>query len=723
MKGCWKCADRPLRVDESRLLCDECTLLNAGLGSTDLATFGSGQRDTSASIEMPNRSFWTEHGSEEDICNSRKNIACSATTDIPSTGTLHQTVPPDSFTGYYTLPNGNLTVDQGENRFHWGTFGWASDYVLPHVQIHPATGQDNFSLTGPVNSFGYQASSLDDDLSLFLDFPQPSEPLRAPSMSPIHQQGSNARGKFDIHGMPHPNIQPEQRSGGYSASAMSYGQSSLYQALLSLEYTSDESVTNSSSTHGSGADSPIPTQSWLKTGDIVEDESNDDDPDGIEIAVCGILPLDPRVESNSLPFVLQSYANWMKKVMFDPTRTTQHAKNWIIRRYATSTSSDFLMTLVANILRAAVNVNAADYRPMVSMLTTEIRQNLSQSKGLITTTRDRDGVPFIPALHLTLELNIFYLTGPLLDALQLLSDIASILKRVYNSPYIHLASLLAHPDPNVRGYPAMDILYSMLTGLPTKLKYNATSRLKPGPEKIESLATRLIGQPYELTLVLARISSLHEDFGVDVDPCIIEEIESDIRDFTPDPGISADPSLTVIRLVVLEAWRQVGYINLYMRLCGETALGPRVQAAQRKLIDLVANSKSTYKANLHLSTCLGIAGLAATRAEERNLVLTRLQKLPHSRSDSFLSRGIQMLQDIWMRTDFEGRPAQWSDLRAATRRVVGIYFGGEEEEYIQAREDDNRFDDLVIGLMDEEEERRVIMENANSKEEQEALTA
>ncbi|CAE6421098.1 unnamed protein product [Rhizoctonia solani] len=42
-------------------------------------------------------------------------------------------------------------------------------------------------------------------------------------------------------------------------------------------------------------------------------------------------------------------------------------------------------------------------------------------------------------------------------------------------------------------------------------------------------------------------------------------------------------------------------------------------------------------------------------------------------------------------------------------------FGGEEEEYIQAREEDNRFDDLVVGLMDEEEEeRRVIIENATS---------
>ncbi|KAJ1303548.1 hypothetical protein OPQ81_011732 [Rhizoctonia solani] len=46
----------------------------------------------------------------------------------------------------------------------------------------------------------------------------------------------------------------------------------------------------------------------------------------------------------------------------------------------------------------------------------------------------------------------------------------------------------------------------------------------------------------------------------------------------------------------------------------------------------------------------------------------------------------------------------------------GDSFGGEEEDYIQAREEDNRFDDLVVGLMDEEEEERggVIIENATS---------
>jgi hypothetical protein len=105
----------------------------------------------------------------------------------------------------------------------------------------------------------------------------------------------------------------------------------------------------------------------------------------------------------------------------------------------------------------------------------------------------------------------------------------------------------------------------MLTGLSTKLKYDATSRSKPHEiGRLEPVVTWLMGQPNELTLILARIGSLCEEFDIDIDPCIIEEIESDIRDFKPDPGTSVDPSLTVSRLVVLESWRQVGYINLYM---------------------------------------------------------------------------------------------------------------------------------------------------------------
>ncbi|CEL62421.1 hypothetical protein RSOLAG1IB_12564 [Rhizoctonia solani AG-1 IB] len=509
---------------------------------------------------------------------------------------------------------------------------------------------------------------------LLLDFTQQ---LKTPTpecfsnVFPIHKPGHITHGITEDPGLiPDFRLEQYRIQSGFVKSHMSLGQTSLYRALMSLEHTFDESNTHSSPSHDSpGVSSSI-------SDDTAGMEDADDDPDGIETAVCGELALDPSFASGPLLFVLQSYANWIRKMMFDPSRATLKLRDRVMQVFFESAQLRDRVILIANLLQAVI-ILSANYKTMLSMLAQEVRQTLVESMN------PRFPVPWdIPdtrsssPLHLTLELNLFYLVGPVHEGLQVLGDIAPVLHQMCSdnlSPYIHLPSLLDHPDDNVRGYPAIDILYSMLTGLPTKLKYDATSHSKPHEiGRIGPVATWLMGQPNELTLILARVGSLYEEFGIDVNPCIIEEIESDIRDFKPDPGTSANPSLIISRLVVLESWRQVGYINLYMRLCGESASGPRVRTAQKRLMELITSVKPSHKVNLHLGPCLAIAGLVATREKERRLILERLQSLPHSQVDSFPKHGIRTVRDIWMRADSEGRPAQWSDLRVATRRILGI---------------------------------------------------
>ncbi|KAG8732724.1 hypothetical protein FRC11_011327 [Ceratobasidium sp. 423] len=471
---------------------------------------------------MPSSSFWTEHGPETCVHPFREGDACTTDmTAMPYISIPHQLVP-DCFPGHLSPPSDWTS----ENIFPGGPLDWSSSQAFAPVGTYLAfEEQANLSLAlgaTPVNPLDYQAIPMGDNSNLFFDFPQQLDSLDL-SMSPICQQGSDTRGKFEILGTTRPNLQPERHSVNSSRSVprMSYGQNSLYQALLSLEYTSDESTTHSSTTHDSSAGSPMPTQPWPNTDEIAGLADREDDPDGISAAVCGVLSLDPGVESNSLPFVLQSYANWMKKKMFDPLRTAHKARDYIIQRYDQSTQIRFRMILAANILRATIALNV-DYQPMLSILAMEIRRTLIQSKELpVTTISGPDVPPSIPALNLTLELNLFSLTGPLHDALQVLSDIAPILRQMYSRPtsqYIHLSTLLAHPDPNVRGYPAIDVLYSTLTGLPTKLKYDATFRPKPNaPERIESLGTWLIGQPYELTIVLCNVGGVTKSRTLAVD--------------------------------------------------------------------------------------------------------------------------------------------------------------------------------------------------------------
>jgi hypothetical protein len=133
---------------------------------------------------------------------------------------------------------------------------------------------------------------------------------------------------------------------------------------------------------------------------------------------------------------------------------------------------------------------------------------------------------------------------------------------------VHLPTVLMHPNANMRHYPVMDVYFSILTGLPTNLKYD-TSLRTPVDASVLYIDNHLglswlYGQPDQLTLILARINSLYQDFGSAIDQNVIQEIEQGIRDFKASTGSSPDPSLLVMRLVVQECWRQVAYIYLYM---------------------------------------------------------------------------------------------------------------------------------------------------------------
>ncbi|KAF8760773.1 hypothetical protein RHS01_01310 [Rhizoctonia solani] len=621
---------RPPWTDESRLLCGPCSL-QVVPESHNISTFGNYPSTHISSLSR------TEHTAGDPRLSSVGTSLAASPAHVASSslGVTHQILHSDDLFPPYFIsrpPEHNNQAIQ-----------WSPVQCLGSLDAFPTMHRSLSITTIPSSPLTLFSSRHFSRMGILL----------------ISRLNSRTRclGRVKV---PAPTGPFTRTAYAFVGPGMSLGQNSLYHALMSLEYTSDES-------------NPILPlllilphirqtlqESPSHADDTTELEDSNEDPDGIEISVCGSLTSGIGSDTGPLLFVLQSYANWINKMMFDPSRSSERLRNRILAVYFESSRSRHQMILTANVLQAVIAFSA-NYKPMLFALAKEVRETLVHSTGSLYS-----GTSSSP-LHLTLEVNLFFLTGPVHEGLRFMNDIAPVLRRMCSntmSQYIHLPSLLDHPDHNVRAYPMVDILYSMLTGLPTALKYDATTYPQGrAPGYTEPVGAWLTGQPSELTLILARISSLHDEFGIDIDPSIVEEIESDIRDFKPDPGTSAEPSRTIVRLVVLESWRQVGYINLYMRLCGETALGPRVQAAQRRLMKLITHTKPGQKGVFHLGPCLEIAGLVTSRPDERRHILQRLQSLPHSRMESFLKHGIHVLHDIWARTDAEGRPARWSDLR------------------------------------------------------------
>ncbi|KAG8732725.1 hypothetical protein FRC11_011328 [Ceratobasidium sp. 423] len=426
--------------------------------------------------------------------------------------------------------------------------------------------------------------------------------------------------------------------------------------------------------------------------DLVVDQDpgcidENDDPECIETTLCGQLVLDRKLESNSLPFALHSYAVWMRRSLFDPSRAAARTRDYIIRHFAESKESRFRTILIANIFRSiATNpIFDSSYLPKLSALRMTFHRTLADAaKRKTNPSREIQIRESIRALEQTLELFAASRYEPLHVCLQLMREAAPVFRRACPEPMnqlVHLPGILIHPNANMRHYPVMDVYFSIITGLPTNLKYD-TSLRTPIDSSVLYIDNHLglswlYGQPDRITLILARTNSLYQEFGACVDARIIQEIEQDIRNFKANYGNSPDPSLLVIRLIVQECWRQVAYIYLYMTLCDTDSLDARVRTAQQRLMKLINDTKPAPALDMHLAPCLGIAGVVTRKPTEREATLLRLRGLPEcSRPESCFSSCIQILEELWRKTDSEDRAAKWSDFRMATLRVLYTQWGG-----------------------------------------------
>ncbi|CAE6469930.1 unnamed protein product [Rhizoctonia solani] len=450
---------------------------------------------------------------------------------------------------------------------------------------------------------------------------------------------------------------------------MSPGQASLFWALLSLENRPYEARVEDP-THGHIINGLAANRYVTRT----------------RVTICDGLVLDHRLDSNSLPFALYSYSAWMDKMLFDPTRVADKTRDYIIRHYHESEGSRQIVMLIANILKSiAFNPSLdPDYSCKALALERLIRRSLAQvANRPLNPSREVDAREARKGLYHTIEFFAASRFAPVQMSLNVLREAAPVFRRALSGPlneYVHLPTALLHPEPNIRNYPLMDIVYSMVTGLPTNVKYNTV--WYPGATDYALLVddqghlgmSWLNGLPNQLIVVLARINALSEDDGTDSDIEMVYEIEESLRTLYKEIG---DHSRLLhptnkLRVAVPRAWCQVAYIYLYLSVCGADASDARVVCAQQEIMRIINSCEPSLNLDVHLCVCMIFAGVVTSNPDERSTILTRLFNLPENTLfDSGVRAGIQSLQDVWARADVESRPAEWNDYRLAAVRVAG----------------------------------------------------
>ncbi|KAB5590669.1 hypothetical protein CTheo_5893 [Ceratobasidium theobromae] len=143
------------------------------------------------------------------------------------------------------------------------------------------------------------------------------------------------------------------------------------------------------------------------------------------------------------------------------------------------------------------------------------------------------------------------------------------------------------------------------------------------------------------------------------------EIEEHLQKWQPTTEKDEDSSNGVVRLAVLECWRQAVLIYMYMGMCGADSVDSRVQTAVRQMAQLASTVGSGSHFEGHLLIPCFIAGAAARKEKHRTVFYSKIQASCSLKlAPLLLGRAadfICVLNHLWHGAASEGRPITWGD--------------------------------------------------------------
>ncbi|QRV90495.1 Fungal specific transcription factor domain [Ceratobasidium sp. AG-Ba] len=409
--------------------------------------------------------------------------------------------------------------------------------------------------------------------------------------------------------------------------------------------------------------------------------SEDSETENTQMFIYRALTLDRKLTSNTVPFIIDSYAKWITRNVLDPVKLVKLNRGFIFRRLERSEATRSATILKANVLRIFLNSSAStiDHIPVLSLLTNSVRDG-------ITAIKTRKPLPksntneILDAIENIMELmHVYELSNPLSDAIQLIEASAPVYRHARPEPLgqpVNLRLCLLHPDIFIRFFPAMDILFSLRTGRPMCLKYTIEDLPEPQENPSGDDDTGLhwmYGIPDQILILLAKINMLREEFGTDVDQSIIDSLRAQVERFKPITSTSENPLTNIMGTTIQESWRHVMYIFISMGLGGVNTADPLVVQPLKRFIKILKNSRPMRKQDMFLIWPMVIAGVSAVRHKDRDLIQRRMLGLKEcSQPGTCGFDSIQIMSEIWARSDAEMRPAVWMDLRFAALKVTGM---------------------------------------------------
>ncbi|KAH7345540.1 hypothetical protein B0J17DRAFT_713100 [Rhizoctonia solani] len=418
---------------------------------------------------------------------------------------------------------------------------------------------------------------------------------------------------------------------------------------------------------------------WSSSDTETRDDSTtheDNGPTGL-VFIHRELVLDKAAQSNVLPFVLQGFSAWISRLALDPRKLTRSTRDFVLSQIEDGEQSRWIIALLANVGSRIGSVEFVEgsSNTILSMLQTAVRRRLGTANPKRPT--------LVQALSSAIQTTIIqFYASPLSEAMTLMYETAPIFRQLCPDPPdapVDLHSLLRDPLDCLWQFAYIDIIFSVLTDMPTLCRYEVSiPGSRPSPytsiqaSQGDGIIQWLHGIPNQLVLFFAHMKSIRGD-GITPDEGTVALLERGIREIPSFDGSSSDRFLTIMRSVIQECWRQAALIYLYMAVCGESSNAPRVKEAFKRYMRLLNGTTPGRFPDEFLILTLQLISPAAQRQRDREVLKQRALGL-YTRDRTHISTTFItfVMADVWTRADDEGRPIMWSDIAMSRRKLLGV---------------------------------------------------
>ncbi|CAE6485929.1 unnamed protein product [Rhizoctonia solani] len=366
--------------------------------------------------------------------------------------------------------------------------------------------------------------------------------------------------------------------------------------------------------------------------------------------------------------VLDLYDRVLESVYFKP-RDHQVVKmrQMVVSRLQASSITRCAVVLVVKIIESMLNGevqnNRLTFRQSVERFESQLQRVKAQQPNPAEVEHLLNG--FLEAAFLKMRMSNGY------RAYQVLQNVApTFLEIVYSDPtlwpnpngppMVCMSKVASSTRFELGHFALMDIVCSMAYGVPQVVHYEtATSSLEPEVHPIEWIHCC----PLEFQVCLTEMNQCCAKSYITPDWRAIEHRLLSYKTSTTVMD-NTESWKTVARLAVVESWRQVLLIYLYMAVCGVSSDDPRVQSAVRQTFQLfkVVKRQEPPKVNAHFMVQYLIAG-ACTRSEKQR-AFARERLLDAFDNECWILPGCELvpvLDHLWHGVAANGQPFKWSD--------------------------------------------------------------